>query len=888
MFIVDSYLREWCNSIDQSDISPSHSDSAVTNSPCGNNYDSDRTATVGSKMAADTGRAPAGTSQETLYSFWKEHPVIRENCCYVNKGQNTTIEYIERLLNFSDDFYDYVSGLTDSIAIGLREELTLQCPSTTDSLNSFCSIHIVLPIIDLISQLPQDKTEWSDDTIMFTQAILVSAVVLKKEHFPNLQINENDIITQATDAAIKLVRDNNIETLERFLSYLPTTYDTTEGSCDYDHLCLLGKIVEEMNILIDETRSDGNGKRRLIVNNAVDYHEFLEKQENNMIIGLLADKHNTILNVADRLKEQLMNEFNNIQSHLKMMKTFDYKIGQANIEFVTNKLNLFEGKMESMEPKLDENINKLIESAVNTEITLDTFDVRLISTFNPLLDVLGKERSFTESLQSTADIVSMILNNAELVNVSSSLNALRSKAEEINNHFMMDSDFFKSINTIIHTNSKTEIENTIKEFTKNNYFTDFAPTVTKEELTITSGLWNNVVEASCQVILGEAGTSNDTKKLCQNLPEEIKQVFIMYEEMFDFQFELITTMASFIKTLISINSSNVLITEFATVSRLNSVDSAETDTTLSLIASLSYIVHRKHTSRVIDLYCNILEYSKGGNRPLECKGIETDVQLLLANNIPECISEIRSFYYNVPTKPAFDGDIAYVNIKQLYSSQWVPFRIPNSEWLVDKKWIQDYEKDYAIYVQQFEIYLPTDLGEKVKIFHTLADTIANNVIKPAEGTDYIVTSNNLLVSEYQMGPAKVPCQLNKRKFQNPYTYCGESDVGEICGLSLPTSQQLIHQSIYSHWNLKVVGAMNLTAPNPATDLDLVFGMKLCKVKNGIALIDFENFVKLQYVQPCCPEGQYRPNIEAACKDCPSDSYSALSGYYCEKTCDTIQ
>ncbi len=884
---LDSNLQEWCDSINEFDIIPSHSDLAVSNSPCGTIYDPDRTATVGLEMAADTSRAPAGTSRETLYTLWKEHPIVRDNCCSQNNGQNTTIEYIEKLFNFEDNFYEYASGLAESVAIGLREELTTQCSIEYDQ--SFCSISNILPIIDKILQLPHDKTEWTDDIIAYKQAVLVNFVSLKKEHFPDLQINENDILIQATNTAINLVRDNSFNTLEQYISYLPENIDNTLEICDSDHLCLLGKIVKEINtLLIEQTENEErDGKKRLIVNGDVNsYQEMLEGLENNIVMVLLSNKHSTLMDVVDELKAHEMYEFNNIQSHLNKMKTFDYKLGQANLEYIINKINIFKDEAETIVPKMEDDINTLIESTLITAgTTIDNIDVGvLVTLFNPLLEVLGGERAFTEPLQSITTIISSISSNDELVNVSTALSELKNKAEEINDKFTIDSDLFKNISMIIQTTSRNDAtENAMKEFVKNSK--DFVPTVTEDEIMLISPYWDKVILASC--------TKNETtlKHICDSLPEVIKRYFEMAKVMYQLQYEIILRMSYFIlQTIVSIDSTNTLSTEIAMVSRLDhGADSPQTDTTLSLIAGLSYITYKTRTLHAIESYCDILEYTGGGIRPVECKGIQTNIQLLLADNNPECTSETHSFFYNVPTRPAYDGDLAYVNIAQLYSGEWMPFKIPNSQWLVDNKWIQEHEKDYAIFVQQLELYLPIDIGDKVKIFHTLAESVTNNVIKPDE-TDYIITSNSHMVSEYQMGPARVPCQLNKRKFQNPYTYCGESDVSEICGLSLSTQQQQqqIQPSIYSYWILKVIGAKNLTIPNPATDLNLVFGIKLCKVKNDTRnTIDLGNFVKVQYAQSCCPEGQYRPNMEALCEDCPPNSYSVLSGYYCEKTCDTV-
>ncbi len=868
-------MGDWCDSIVDFNINPSLGSAATTNSPCGSSFDSERTTSIGNKMSEDAQRATEGTSRDTLYKFWKEHPTVQDNCCFTSKGHNITLDYLEELMKFSDDFFDHISGLTDSVAIGLREEVSTVCASSDNGAYPFCDLATIFPVIDLMVHLPPSKSDWTEETNMYKDAILVSFAILKQQSFPSLSINENDILAQAMNTLVDLLHGNEIETVKNVLTYLPEISTSIEEDCDLDDACLIGKIIEKARIYIEQTKSDNmiNGQKLQLLNpELANYQKVFEKMEFSVLLDVLASDEQGAESIGKEMKNQLTHDFLDVQLYLENTKNLDVEIGKANIGFINSRLQFFKRKIETFLPRVEEGTAKVISLAMGQETTSATVTAGLnfAGDFNPLL-ALTSDHSYSVSLDSTAQLISTIAGTTELVDISTSLQALKNKAEDVNSKLTENTEFYENIKTMILDNEATEAEIKTAIAAFNEKRIDFVPRIGKDDLAASSQMYIAVVEAACE---------NINAKECSQTPSAIKQAFATYAELHDFQLELIVVLTSFIDSLQSIDAINLLSNEFARATLMT------TEIDATLLGTLTYIIYKTNTLQLINLYCNTLEYIQGGVRPVDCKGPETNIASLSANNpTVECSSETHNFY-KVPTKPVFDGDTAYIDINQLYSGDWVSFRIPSSSWLVEKQWIQSYEQHDSIYVQQLETYLPTDLGEKIKVFHTLADAVVQNVIQPG-GTQFINIDSSPLVYECRMGPDKMPCQLNGRKIKNPYTFCEESGVGEICGLSLPPRDRL-HPSIYAQWNIRVVGAKNTTVPKPATDLDLILGMKLCKISNSLSsspLLDMDKYVRAQYVQPCCQVGEYRPNLQARCKECPPNSYSALSGYYCESTCD---
>ncbi len=845
-------------------------------------------------MHSDGGRASAGITREQLYNFWKKHPTVRDNCCYIDDVESVINQLFEEISNFNNNFMEYAKSLDENVATELREELASFCAN--HGTDQFCKIQTVFPVLDKILELPSSKSSWTDETYMQQSFISIGFVILKRKHLPNLVIEEDSILVEATNVIISLVRNNEVELLERLSPYFPPLDEFEAlGSCKSDHLCLFGKITEKALSFISEVKSYANGniingKRTLMINTNTDYGEFLKQKQLDRILEVLSEQQYTSTEIANELKSHMNSKFSELRTYFQSIETFNSEIARADINFVDDRLAHFGERVAKVGPQLDETLEQIITLAYAI-VANDIYEtglrtaIAVASVFNPLKSILGGG-SAVDVLDAMKQLALAISKFVRLETVSNKFDALQVTAEEFATKFATTDRFLESVKVMVLKEAANRTEfNTAKNVFIENYIA-FNPKVSKEDLAGSKALWTGLIDAACDVIMNPdsvigAGIKSKAEKdgWCIDAPVLVEKLYTLYGEIYDFQFELMTAMASYTASLVALDASHEISDEFVRVAGLNP-DAGTTLSTLSLLGGLSYITYKTHVSKTVHLYCDILEYMEAGTRPSSCKGLETDVSLLLSNTIPECTSEIHSFFYNVPTKATFDGDTAFINMDQLMSGEWTSFQITDSDWLVGKKWIQEYERDYAIYVKQFEIYLPIDIGERVEDFTTLADPVLHNAVVP-NGTQFIITPNVRLVHEYQMGSAdKVSCK--NAKLKNPYTHC-KSKEGDICELSY-LQQKPLYPSIYSRWNVKVAGSANLTVPDPATDFNLIIGMKLCKMSNEVNVdIDFDSFAETQSTQPCCPEGQYRPTIESHCEDCPSCSHSALAGYYCEKS-----
>ena len=315
---------------------------------------------------------------------------------------------------------------------------------------------------------------------------------------------------------------------------------------------------------------------------------------------------------------------------------------------------------------------------------------------------------------------------------------------------------------------------------------------------------------------------------CESTPALADEMIAIYEEIYEYQFDLMGAMAAYVRSSVALDAAKDINTEFEEVTKLN-VNSGTTLTTLQMMGGLSCMTYTTHVLETVYLYCNVLEYMEGGKQPPECKGVDTDVALLIANIEPVCVSETYRYYYVPTSSSSTENDKAYIDINKLMSGSLVHFQVPDATWLVNHKWIDEEEEDFAFYVKKFNVFLPAESDDHPTSLYVTTDPVLHNSIIP-EATEYIIVPHTHMIQEYSIGRKSLPCRP-QQKVENPYTSCRKTDTSHICQYSHMTNW-LLYPSIYTQWSIRVKGGEDLIVPNPSTDMSVIFGIQLCKVPSG--------------------------------------------------------
>ena len=360
----------------------------------------------------------------------------------------------------------------------------------------------------------------------------------------------------------------------------------------------------------------------------------------------------------------------------------------------------------------------------------------------------------------------------------------------------------------------------------------------------------------------------------------------LYLEIFEFQFQLIDSLAASMKSQNAIEAAKDMQREFKEISQSNRNDVEATLTTLAMLGGLSYVTYRSTIFQAVILYCNFLEYEDNFIETI-CKGPETDISALVTFKPRPCTSEVHEFYHDVPIKPESEEDEGFMDIEKLYSGKPIYFKIPSSQWLVDRKWIFKHEREFAFYVKQFEIFLPTKSTFDRSV-HIRALPL-NNEKSPNAETEYIIEPLSSLVYTYTEGPsAAVNCRTVDR-VTHPYMTCKKTDYNTICHNTVGVTRNA-YPSIHARWKITLNGYEDVTPPDPANeDFTLKIGMKLCKLANTPYALTTQwnpsTFQQAVGSDECLKNGLYKSglyNSGSVCKECPSNSTAALAGYYCER------
>ena len=902
----------WCSSISSHNINNQYQQQVrpslkvYCGAPADNSfiwYNSSQTSDVAPKIEADSGRS-LPQYRRSLYTFWMQHPSVRDFCCNANTNYHITL--LQALYRFENNFYNLIGGLTANVAIELRMELENRCSESLS--DPFCPIYAALDTIDLSARLPVDRSTWTDDTEQYKQAVLVSFVILKRR-FPQVYsgfiLDEEGILVESTNLILRHIQNKDVDKLETLATYLPANdaYKATETVCRNDQLCIFMKIVEQARLYLDEARLDTNpvlinGKKRLTLNTAVDYREFLKQKHLDRILTVLSEQQSTSIQIANDLKQHSTTKFTELRTYFEKVETFNQQIADADIAAVNGRIRRYQNSVRTVVGKLKRDMVFLLFNAflsVGLEIAERTIvlAMEIAEAVNPLKWIFGGG-SAKGILEATGALLNAIADLVSVVRISVDFSRLKSKSLDIATRLERNDAFLQNVKNIIErdTVSREDFERSKNEFVQQ--YVAYSPQVDRPELVEIGSLWNILIDTTCGIIQGTTSALAAPIKalvnglgLCTSMKSQTAKMISYYTEIFNFQFTLIDSMASYVRTSVSLDAAKEINNEFTEVTKLD-VNSGSTLTTLAMMGSLTYVAFKTHILHAVHLYCNVLEYMEGGVLPSECKGVNTDLALLLASTEPVCISDTTRFYRIPTTMGSVNGSSftngsndSSINIFDLIAGDEVTFQVPSADWLVEKDWIRPNERNYSFYVKKFEVYLPIK-PEYPQMFYSKAEPVLHNEITPGS-TEYTIIPDTPLIYEYKTGPSRFSCHFPK--FSNPYTSCETTDVSEVCEMSHELRHHL-YPSVYSQWSISIKGEKDMTVPDPATDLDLIIGMRLCKIapanERSGTYSDTAVFQEGPMQDLCCPEGEYRPSVDSMCTSCPDGSSSALAGYYCER------
>lgn len=569
-----------------------------------------------------------------------------------------------------------------------------------------------------------------------------------------------------------------------------------------------------------------------------------------------------------------------VSVYFKGLSRYDEKIAEQDVGYIKGKLDDFKTRVDQVSQELGDNIKSVLQTAI-AGLSLDTF-INIVKAVNPF--------DLFEGPGSNYEAAGKIAKKAmQIVKGSLALNKL---SDVIHDTARLGTDFLENRKQIpsmgdimkkIQEGDETDMAELSKQFI--TAYGSYDPKVDRYRLAQNDAMWGAFKDSACELLF--EGVEDEAqfvtawhagKLTCENLEGTLAKFFTLRENIFDFQFELVDTIARVVRG--GIGKTDVMKSsgyQFLSNKKELFLGFFKTQTRLRSEAST---------------YCDKLEYMNQGEPIDACrqkKGLfsEADLDDLVAYN-PEISYHLEERFVYIPTRPQFSGDQGFIDLRRLQAGS-VTFRLPaNATWLKQFNWLASDETKVP-FVESFKLYLPRNSYPEsyLKTQVTLSSKAGSKVSLSSDVSYDLPLQNTRYVTKYIDGFSRCP---SGRIITNPYSLC--ENLPNICETTQRMPGTSMMPTILTTWELRYKmksGASSTDyvwdAPDPTTNLLIIGKVKLRYLPNA-ALAKKNNVVTVKN-QPslgCCAQNMYRPKWnDIQCIPCPSKfpSVSKLQGYYCE-------
>ena len=854
----------------------------------------------------------------TLRGFYVDlfllHPVFRGCLATLNKDvkSNDVKTRLARGLA-GDRPQDFAALFDKRNGKFLREEIKNSCEKKNGD-EIFCaSLPDIVKLVDTFERVRRESrtgVKWNAFRLHFAMLKYNNPDEFEQV-YPTTTKELNDLLVRNLEEIFKYVGQGQFAEFSEMMSFVPDL-ETIKSGCETSwdlpsntkkNACMFWKAIIQVSAYIQSTKPPASGQVKKMLNTNIDYPTFLRLTEMDRILEVVQNQETAITELVEWLNRELtktVNErFKGLRTYFEKVESFNRDKAGADIGYINGRLSKYTNNINSLSTTLGGKLNKIIELAiasVSLEIAEDTIQVGLAAAvlMNPLEKLFGGS-SAGDFIDRSAKLASTLTRVGELVRMSKTFDELKDNVTSISGRFNENSEFLENMRVLI-TSEGQDKSTTDFETRKQTFLTDYVcydPKVEKPELTGMTTTWENLIDAACDVITDQSTALAQTtvawvrsSGLCSKTKVLAQEMIATYEEIYDFQFELVEAMATYMRAETSLDAAASITAGYEESSTQGGQDESAVND-LKILTMVSFISYKTNIWQITEAYCDVLEYKEGGVRPSVCQGVNTNIASLVAHVSPSCRNVEE--YQDVPTTS--EHDQGFMNITDLYSGKHVIFKIPNGQWLVDKGWISQQDKEAAIFVKKFEIYVPTVSVTERRVRVQAAITGMNQLTLP-DGKSYVIVPERNFIFEYLEGHGAQPCRKESEALSNPYG----ADLPKICPLNVDENncQELLEKtplfpSVYSQWKVSLLGYETATVPDPATVLNLKVGMRLCILSRGsiqtkkTKVKKFKSRARKKHRdRTSCSDGQYWASMSGACTRCPKGSKSALDGYYCEK------
>ena len=687
---------------------------------------------------------------------------------YTHQGMElwTYFETVSHIFKFMNPthFTNYLYGKpTDRYCAGifgkstskhLREEIDKYCPSSSPI--AVCELSAYIDVADTLEKLFQTDiplTEQHFLAIRMQMYLTVSEIYgLHPDYVRfgsgfnlihnNVYFNETLVklwIGNLVDEIYNGVRNqmSSTPTYKFLLDLLPNTFPCRNISSEFGSLdwvlCMFGRMIDPLKSF-DKDLSNNN---RVQINTDIDYEKFLAYTQQEQILLLSEASQSNLYKVAEDLKKYIEDSiddsvnsvksnvektvagnFGKLQSYFQSMATFDKNIAKADIGFIKGQIEKYNKRAASLNSGIINMYSALFWRACTMaalDIAENTIKVALTvaNMFNPLKWMGDGPSSIVEAMDAAAELMQAFASAAKLGGINNAWRSLALKSVKVSSNMGKNTMYLSTTRELVDKLSNDTLPPDFEK--KKLYFiekyNDYTPAVNRDDLTQVSAYYEILLDELCDVIDSFSGTLSGDIKLqingdnyCIIGKVAVQKWIALFEEMYELQYDLMDALTDCVRASASFHAATS-ITSGLTQAKDEISKNRDSDVIaeLKLLSVISVTMYNVAILIAKENYCNLLEY-KEGRRPEVCEAGGTSIAPLLSRSHVKCHS--NHGFQNIPTQPSFPGDKAYIDVKDLYTGNIVQFQVPSNQWLVDKGWITEDQKDLPFFVQRFEVYIP--------------------------------------------------------------------------------------------------------------------------------------------------------------------------------------
>lgn len=654
----------------------------------------------------------------------------------------------------------------------------------------------------------------------------------------------------------------------------------------YPHYLLLKKMKEKR---LDPGHTGDT--RDLTLYQNVDHAKIIELKKETI-------KHNELLSAVNQLNKNLETQVRGIASYFKGVASFDQDIADADVIFIRDKLEDFDGEYKRLKRKVNsdmrdiKNLTLVLAIAELVENTV-ALVAKMAEESNPIAAIFTGVDS--KGIRDAAkDVANAAANVRTAEALASAMEGLANDTEEIGTCLHNNQNQIKSMKSLVDKIKKSEADDIGEDAeTFITEYSNYTPKVAGHRMAQNIAKWGAFKGSFCDLINGAEGVVASGAKAaiangilyCENLEASIAEFGALRENIFDFQFEMVDSLARVMRGNVAKKLAD-------------SIQGQEDDIFKADQLLGGFLMSQQFMQSHAWLYCDKLEYKNEGQRVQACSprtGLFTnhDLDNLVAfkTEYQTQMSVVRTVH--IPTKPQYEGDLGFINIQRFAREKKASFRLPrNITWLYKFDWSLIGESQ-APYVENFQLFLPsreynTGSGKKKRSTRIVvtADTQAGSYFSTNVNSSVLYKLPEMqtsYVTVYQEGYRSSTCP---QEIPNPYSLC--NNLPNICLTSTNEAGDSLLPTTLSTW--KVTYSVQsgeevvkwLAPTNVTTNLNLI-----AKIKLRMPKVSANPLTEIANDQPdltdlCCDDNTYRASlVDSVCTDCPTGSKSKLGGYYCE-------